>query len=141
MRLTLPALTALLLLAAGVGEAADRVAGSSNIPPEEWSAMAMGHTLTYKINGEFWALEHYYPGTNRVTLQINDGSCLQGTWEYKEPLYCFHWEGQEPACFRHARVGGEIVIIETQNGQDTPMTQLMTGVSDTPLVCGPATTS
>ena len=65
--------------------------------------MAMGRTLTYRINGEFWALEHYYPGTDRVTLELYDGTCLQGTWDYSEPLYCFHWEGQGTSCFRHAR--------------------------------------
>ncbi len=140
MRLTLlPLLAALALPLAA--RAADSIADAVNIPPEEWEAMASGRTLTYKINGQFWALEHYYPGTNRVTLQINDGSCLQGTWDYDAPRYCFHWDGQGTACFRHARLGNETLIIETQDGADTPMIQMMTNVTDTPLVCGPAVTS
>ena len=76
-----------------------------------------------------------------MTLQLYDGSCMQGTWDYTEPLYCFHWEGQGTSCFRHARLDGEILIIETQDGADTPMTQSMTAVTDIPLTCGPAVTS
>ena len=74
--------------------------------------MAMGRTLTYRIDGAFWALEHYWPGTDRVTLQLYDGSCMEGRWDYVEPLYCFHWEGQDKSCFRHARLDGEVLIIE-----------------------------
>jgi hypothetical protein len=134
-------LLALLLLPAASQSPAERIARAVNIPVEEWIAMATGRTLTYRINGEFWALEHYYPGTNRVTLQLFDGTCMQGTWDYAEPLYCFHWEGQGTSCFRHARLGDEILIVETQDGVDTPMTQSMTAVTDVPLACGPAVTS
>jgi hypothetical protein len=137
LKLALAAIGLLLLPAASP----ERIARAENIPVEEWKAMAMGRTLTYRINGELWAFEHYHPGTNRVTLQLYDGSCLQGTWEYAEPLYCFNWEGQGTSCFRHARVDGGIVIVETQDGQDTPLTQDMSGVSDLPLTCGPAVTS
>jgi hypothetical protein len=112
-----------------------------NIPVAEWTAMASGRTLTYRINGALWALEHYYPGTDRVTLQLYDGSCMQGTWDYSDPLYCFHWDGEGTSCFRHVREGARIVIIEARDGADTPMTQEMTGVSDIPLQCGPAVTS
>ena len=137
------AVLALMLLALpGASQSpAERIATATNIPVAEWTAMAMGRTLTYRINGEFWALEHYYPGTDRVTLELYDGTCLHGTWDYSDPLYCFHWEGQGTSCFRHARADGEILIIETQDGQDTALTQTMTGVSDVPLTCGPAVVS
>jgi hypothetical protein len=135
------ALLALLLLPAASQPPAERAAQAVNIPVQEWIAMATGRTLTYRINGEFWALEHYYPGTNRVMLQLYDGTCMQGTWDYTEPLYCFHWQGQGTSCFRHARLGDDILIIETQDGIDTPMTQNMTAVTDVPLACGPAVTS
>ncbi len=113
--------------------------GSADIPVEEWRAMSAGRTLTYRINGTFWALEHYFPGTNRVQLQLYDGSCMDGTWDYDAPHYCFHWNGQGTSCFRHARQDGTILIIESIDGIDTPMTQQMTDVSDTPLTCTPAT--
>jgi hypothetical protein len=112
-----------------------------NIPVAEWTAMASGRTLTYRIDGALWALEHYYPGTDRVTLQLYDGSCMQGTWDYSDPLYCFHWDGQSTSCFRHVREGERIEIIEARDGVDTPMTQEMTAVTDIPLQCGPAVTS
>lgn len=137
--LTLPALIAIAaLLPAASQTPLDR---AENIPVEEWRAMASGRTLTYRINGEFWALEHYFPGTNRVQLQLYDGTCMDGTWDYSEPVYCFHWDGQGTSCFRHARLGTEILIIESREGSDTPMTQQMTGVTDAPLTCGPAFTS
>jgi len=133
------AVAVILLTLPGASQApADR---GDNIPVADWKAMAMGHTLTYRINGEFWAMEHYYPGTNRVTLQLYDGSCMQGTWDYTDPLYCFYWEGQDPSCFRHVRVGDEIQIIESKDGADTPLTQSMTSVSDIPLTCGPVVVS
>ena len=100
--------------------------------------MAAGRTLTYRIDGDLWAFEHYTPGTNRVQIELYDGTCMTGTWDYSAPHYCFHWEGQGTSCFRHARLGDEILVIEASDGEDTPMTQPMTGVSDTPLSCGPA---
>ncbi len=115
--------------------------GAANIPVEDWREMAAGRTLTYRVGDELWALERYAPSGNGVTLQFYDGTCLKGTWDYAAPLYCFHWEGEGTSCFRHARVGREIVIIETLDGADTGSVQKMTGVSDVPLACGPAVTS
>lgn len=112
-----------------------------DIPVEEWKAMAMGRTLTYQINDDLWAFEHYFEGTNHVALQLYDGSCMQGTWDYHAPHYCFHWDGQGTSCFRHTRLGSEIIVIETQDGIDTAMTQEMIEVSDAPVSCGPAITS
>lgn len=134
------ALTALPVAALPQG-LADRLADADDIPVAEWIEMAMGRTLTYRIDGALWAFERYYPGSNRVTLQLYDGTCMDGTWDYDPPLYCFHWDGSGTACFRHARVDGEIVIIESQDGTDTPLLQTMTSVSDLPLQCGPAVTS
>jgi len=140
--ITAAAVAGLLLVLPGASQSpGERVARAVNIPVAEWREMASGHTLTYRIDGEFWALEHYYPDTDRVTLQLYDGQCMEGTWDYEDPLYCFHWEGQGTSCFRHARLDGEILIVETQNGSDTALTQTMSGVSDTPLSCGPAVTS
>lgn len=131
----------MLLAAASQPTPEDRLAEAKDIPVEEWRAMAMGRTLTYRIDGELWALERYFPGTNAVALQLYDGTCMQGTWDYRAPLYCYHWEGQGTSCFRHARLGSEILIIETLGGQDTAMTQEMTGVGDAPVSCGPPITS
>ena len=119
----------------------DRIDQAVDLPVEEWSEMAAGRTLTYRIDGVFWALERYHPDGNRVTLQIADGTCLEGVWDYNEPHYCFYWERDGTACFRHTRLDDEIVIIQTEDGVDTGLLQTMTAVSDIPLVCGPAVTS
>jgi hypothetical protein len=139
----LPAAAAavLLLVPAAAHPTTDRVAQAADIPVEEWSAMASGRTLVYRINGGLWALEHYFPGTDRVQLQLYDGTCMDGTWDYAAPYYCFHWQGQGTSCFRHTRVGDAIRIIEAQDGVDTTMTQDMTAVTDVPLTCGPPATS
>jgi hypothetical protein len=131
-----PVILALALLALP-GASETPLDRATNIPVEEWVAMASGRTLTYRIDGELWALEHYHPGTDRVQLQLFDGTCLSGTWDYQAPHYCFHWDGQGTSCFRHARLGDEILIIESLDGADTPLTQSMTAVTDTPLTCGP----
>ncbi len=129
---------ALLLILPGASQPpADPLAGAVDIPLSEWTAMATGRTLTYRIKGEFWAMEHYYPNSNHVTLQLYDGSCMQGTWDYSDPVYCFHWDGEGSACFRHARLDGEILIIEQHNNADTPMTQTMSAVTDATLSCAP----
>jgi hypothetical protein len=112
------------------------ITDARDIPVEDWIAMTDGRTLTYRIDGVFFALEHYYSHSNHVTLQTGDGRCLQGTWDYQAPRYCFYWENEAPACFRHVRQGSQILIIETKDGQDTAMTQLMSGVSDAPVTCG-----
>jgi hypothetical protein len=138
---SLAVLLAVAAPAAAGQSIAEKIARAVDIPPEEWRAMAMGRTLTYRIDGGFWAMEHYTPGSDRVTLQFNDGSCLEGTWDYQPPLYCFHWEGEGTSCFRHARLGDEILIIETLLGQDTGAIQTMTAVSDLPVSCGPMVTS
>jgi hypothetical protein len=135
MRPTVAALALALLALPGASQTPlDR---NPNIPVEEWIAMASGRTLTYRIDGELWALERYDVGSNRVQLQLYDGTCLHGTWDYEAPHYCFHWQGQGTSCFRHTRVGDEILIIESRDGSDTPLTQSMTAVTDTPLTCAP----
>ena len=111
--------------------------GLADIPLEEWTKLAAGRTLTYTINGELWALERYQPGGSRVTLQFYDGTCLEGYWEYVKPLYCFHWEGEGTSCFRHAKLGAEILILESRDGVETGALQVMSAVSDAPLSCGP----
>jgi hypothetical protein len=142
----LPRLLLATCLAAGapcLAQPADApLPGAADIPVEEWSAMAMGRTLVYRIDGALWAFEHYYPGTNRVTLQLYDGSCMEGTWDYSAPLYCFHWEAEGTACFRHARRADEILILEApSDSEGIPPMQQMTDVTDIPLTCGEPITS
>jgi hypothetical protein len=137
-RLPAAAVVAILAVLPAASQAPADGGAQGDIPVEEWTAMSAGRTLTYRIDGDLWAFEHYTPGTNRVQIELYDGTCMTGTWEYAAPHYCFHWEGQGTSCFRHTRRGDEILVIEASDGHDTPMTQTMTGVSDTPLACGAA---
>ncbi len=138
-----PLAAALLALALALplqaGTPFERVPEGQDIPLADWEAMAAGRTLTYRLlDGTLFAREHYHPGSNNVTLEFSDGTCTRGTWEHVEPRYCFHWEHNGTVCFRHVRYGSSALIIQvTEDGQDTSMFQLMTEVSDTPLVCGP----
>lgn len=140
MRPALPVF-ALACALASAGFATDdpvsRIAEAVDIPVEEWREMAQGRTLTYRIDDEFFALERYAPSGDAVTLQLVDGTCLEGTWSYDAPIYCFDWRGAETACFRHARLGDAIMIIQTEDGVDTGFVQTMVGVSDVPLSCAP----
>ena len=131
-------LTLAALLPAASQTPAERLARAVDIPVEEWRSMAEGRTLTYRINGDLWALEHYTAGTDRVEIELYDGTCMSGTWDYAAPHYCFHWDGQGTSCFRHARLGDEILVIEASGLEEVPTTQTMTAVTDTPLSCGPA---
>jgi hypothetical protein len=143
MRLPLALVLACALapLAGATEPAQTPLSGAVDIPPEEWSAMAAGRTLTYSIGGQFWALERYDAASDGVALEFRDGTCLEGRWEYVEPLYCFHWEGEGTSCFRHVRLGSEILILETEAGSATGAIQVMTGISSTPLACGTPRTS
>ena len=72
----------LLALAAAQGLQAENVSdtGIVDIPPAEWRDMALGRTLIYTIEGDFFALERYAQSGNRVELQLSSGECLSGTW-------------------------------------------------------------
>jgi hypothetical protein len=132
---------AALAMPAAAQDLPGELSAADDIPVDEWAEMAMGRTLTYRIDGELWAFERYHRGGNRVTLQLYDGTCMEGTWDYRPPYYCFHWNITGTACFRHARLANEILIIEDSAGDGPPPVQKMTSVSDLPLQCGPAVTS
>jgi hypothetical protein len=142
----LPCLLVAALLATALPAGAQDAAppdldGAEDIPVEEWSTMATGRTLVYRINGALWAFEHYHPDSNRVTLQLYDGSCMEGTWDYAAPHYCFHWDVEGTVCFRHARRDGEILIVEARRDDGMPLLQKMTEVTDIPLSCRKPLTS
>jgi len=139
--LVLAAMLAALTPATATEPAESQATGPVDIPPAEWSEMAAGRTLAYAIGGQFWALERYDAAGDGVALEFRDGTCISGRWEYRAPLYCFHWDGEGTSCFRHVRIGSDILILETEGGEETGAAQVMTGVSDAPLSCGGPPTS
>lgn len=134
----------LVLLATSVSATETEAQGPAepvDIGPAEWSDMASGRTISYAIDGEVWAREYYAPTGDRVVLKFNDGSCLNGSWDYTEPLFCFHWEGNGTSCFRHVRLGGAILVLETEQGAETGGVQIVAGVEDVALDCSGDLTS
>ena len=122
-------------LGIGLAAHAEEPATDGDISAEDWSRMAAGRTLTYMIGDAFFALEHYHLTGPGVTIQLADGRCMAGTWQHRDRQYCYVWEGNAPVCFRHIRSGGEILILQLENGVETGDIQVMTGVSDAPLIC------
>lgn len=110
---------------------------NGDIPPAEWRSFAPGKTLTYTIGGQFWAYEQYHPSidSDLVWIELADGTCMSGRWAHENGEYCFYWEANPPACFRHARKGGQILVIPVENGAQSGDIQIMSGVSETPLKC------
>lgn len=123
-------------LALGLPVAGNAGGERADIPLEEWRNLALGRTLVYMIGPDFFAFERYAKTGNRVELQLSNGECLSGTWSHAGTAYCFDWGDAEPACFRHVREGEDIIIIQLENGEDTELTQQMTGFTDAPLTCG-----
>lgn len=144
MRNCLPALACALLAVCqplAAQTVPEDLSAAVDIPPEDWRAMAAGRTITYRIDGAFWAMERYASEGNGVTLQFQNGECTQGTWEYAEPLYCFHWDDLGTSCFRHTQIGERIVVIETSDGTETGSVQDVSDISQIPLVCDRARVS
>ncbi len=112
-----------------------------DIGQAEWSDLTSGRTLSYSIDGEIWAREYYDPNSDRVVLKLNDGTCMNGRWEFSEPLFCFHWDESGTACFRHVRFGDEILVLETDNGVENGAVQVVEGISNLAPDCSGDLTS
>ncbi len=107
----------------------------TDIPVEEWRELALGRTLTYQIGGAPFALERYARVGNQVELQFADGTCYTGRWKHVDNLYCFDWGDTRDHCFRHVRVGNQILVINVVDGAQNGDIQEMTHISDAPLNC------
>ena len=85
-----------LQIAAATEASNDAPDGSGfGIPSAEWQTMVAGRTVTYMIDGKVWAQEAYDLTTNTVAIRLIDGSCMEGTWSFKDGEYCFAWDGGE----------------------------------------------
>lgn len=117
-------------------------ADATDISGEDWARMVRGRTVTYAIEGAFWAQEMYNPVGNIVSIRLNDGTCMEGLWTHSEGQFCFAWDNGELSCFRHLeQPAGPILIVPVNNGAQIGTMQTVLGISDIPLVCGPALSS
>ena len=137
MRLAILALIALIAGPALAQSFEDGV----DIPLNEWRALAQGRTVTYRIEGNLYARERYAPSGNRVAIELANGECLDGTWSHRDNQFCFAWDSGEFSCFRHIRLGREILIVHMDGDEPSGDIQEMTDISDVPLTCTPSVTS
>lgn len=111
-----------------------------DIGPAEWRRMVEGRTVWYRIGPVLWGREHYHPGTNRITFQFTDGTCVEAVWDYADPWYCFDFgpalEGAGPHCFRHLEHEGRLFALG-RGGEP----QEIDRIDGAPLSCGPAPSS
>ncbi len=114
----------------------------ADIDPSEWRRMVQGRTVIYQIGSETWAYETYAaPGSDLVAILLADGTCMDGTWYHRNLEFCYAWSRGETSCFRHVRVGDEILVIPMVDGAPSGSVQTVSGISDKPIVCGPALSS
>lgn len=120
-----------------------RVIEADNISPEVWRTMTAGRTVTYHLNGQLFGTEHYHPNSNRAAFRHADGTCLDGTWAFKDGIFCFYWENHLPACFHHVQDNRGIIVISASEdgGFNFGNVQVVTEITDKPIVCQPEGTS
>lgn len=84
------------------------------ITQTEWRELALGKTVFYFLNGQYYGREYYFPEGNFVRFQTATGICLEGVWEYRPETraYCFFW-GTERPCFHHIWRDGQLYALST----------------------------
>ncbi len=115
----------------------ERLSAASNISFKEWQNLTAGKTVVYQIEGETYGYETYR-GNGNVTIQLSDGSCIDGTWFMQQAAFCFDWQDGPLDCFHHKRLDGVIYIVGLENGVEFDSIQEVSRIIDTPVTCGPA---
>jgi hypothetical protein len=129
---------ALILALGPVLAQAQGLTGAEEIGYEEWRAMTAGKTVVYQIDGKTFGFEHYHDG-QKVTIQLADGTCLEGSWFMNKSAFCFDWQNGPLNCFHHKRLGDTIFVVGLDgNGAETADVQRVSRIDSTPLACGPA---
>ncbi len=134
------ALAIILALAPGAVPAQslfERLATAPDISYEDWQSMTDGKTVVYEIDGETYGYESYRGGDN-VTIRLEDGSCIDGTWFMQQTAFCFDWQGGPLNCFNHKRLDGAIYVIGLEDGVETADVQKVSRIAEIPVFCGPA---
>jgi len=100
--------------------------------PAEFSAYAVGRTLSYAADGMIWGQEQYLP--NRQVLWAFTGQdCQFGQWYSQDNAVCFVYEGDdEPKCWNFF-MGARGLIAELIGDGLSPLAEV--GQSNQPLEC------
>lgn len=115
----------------------DQLATATNISFEEWRDLTKGNTVVYEVDGEIIGYESYL-GNGNVTIRLDDGSCIDGTWYMEQAAFCFDWEDGPLNCFHHKRLKGAIYVVGLDDGFETLDIQKVSRIANIPVACGPA---
>ena len=130
-------LLALSTCAAHAQSLPEQLAPLPNISFKDWRNLTLGKTVVYEINGETFSYEIYNGGSS-VTIQLENGSCIDGTWFMEQSAFCFEWIDGPLNCFNHKRLGEDIYVIGLENGVETTDIQKVARIDNIAVSCGPA---
>jgi len=116
----------------------DVLASAPEISFTEWQSMTAGKTVVYEIDGQTYGYEHYSPNSNAVKIQLDDGTCIDGTWFMENNAFCFDWQGGPLNCFHHKQLDSTIYVIGLESGAETGEIQRVSRIAAIPVACGPA---
>lgn len=98
---------------------------------EEFRALVDGKTVYYATpDGVPIGREYFPPGRNSAVYVHVDGPCLNGTWRYAWPVFCFKYR-QQPSCWSTYWDGDRIFVLS----DDGQLQQITAIVENEPLVC------
>ncbi len=112
----------------------ERVEAGTHISQTEWYDLTIGKTVIYQSFGLESGREYYPPSGNTIFYQTIVGTCMEGTYSYDAPSFCFQWQGNDLACFDQKWVENEIYIISKQNGG----IHFVADIIEAPFRCAPA---
>ena len=138
MTLRLALLLSLFPLAAHAQSLRDRLITAPDIPVTEWRDMTAGKTVIYEIDGDLFGYEHYDANSDKVTFQLDDGTCIDGRWFMEGSAYCFDWQDGPLNCFHQKTLNGSVYVIGLESGAETDDIQKVARIVVLPLSCGPA---
>ena len=108
---------------------------SPGIPlmPSEFSAYAVGRTLSYAANGVIWGQEQYL-ADNRVIWAFTGQDCQRGQWFPQGNAVCFVYDGDEaPKCWNFYMGPRGLIAKLIGDSESTPLSEV--GSSNQTLVC------
>ena len=115
----------------------EQLASAETIGVVEWRELTQGKTVVYEVSGETIGYESYH-SDGKVTIRLDNGSCIDGTWFMEQSAFCFDWEGGPLNCFNHKRINDTIYVVGLFNGVETNDIQKVSRIANIPIACGPA---
>ena len=101
--------------------------------PSEFSAYAVGRTLSCAADGAIWGQEHYLPN-RQVMWAFTGEDCKFGQWYPEGNAVCFVYEGDdEPKCWNFYMGSRGLIAALIGSEGSTPLAEV--GQSSQPMDC------